>query len=71
VLIGLLGTPWHSHLAARLNPEEAAVMADRFSWGEFLPLGGISLAPMPALVAKGAQPGEALRVITEVERFAA
>jgi NAD(P)H-quinone oxidoreductase subunit 5 len=30
-LIGLLGTPWHSRLAARLNPEEAAVMADRFS----------------------------------------
>jgi len=44
VLIGLLGTPWHSRFAALLNPEEAAEMAEHFSWGEFLPLAGSSVA---------------------------
>ncbi len=44
VLIGLLGTPWHSRFAALLNPEEAAEMAEHFSWGEFLPLAGASVA---------------------------
>jgi len=44
VLIGLLGTPWHSRFAALLNPEEAAEMASHFSWAEFLPLAGSSVA---------------------------
>ena len=44
VLIGLLGTPWHSRFAALLNPEEAAEMAEHFSWAEFLPLAGASVA---------------------------
>ena len=44
VLIGLLGTPWHSRFAAFLQPEEAAEMAEHFSWGEFLPLAGASVA---------------------------
>jgi NAD(P)H-quinone oxidoreductase subunit 5 len=44
VFIGLLGTPWHSRFAALLNPEEAAEMAEHFSWGEFLPLAGSSVA---------------------------
>ncbi|MEI7952861.1 MAG: proton-conducting transporter membrane subunit, partial [Synechococcaceae cyanobacterium ELA182] len=43
-LIGLLGTPWHSRFAALLNPEEAAEMAEHFSWAEFLPLAGASVA---------------------------
>ncbi|MBE9173219.1 NAD(P)H-quinone oxidoreductase subunit 5 [Cyanobium sp. LEGE 06143] len=44
VLIGLLGTPWNSRFAALLEPEEAAEMAAQFSWGEFLPLAGASVA---------------------------
>jgi NAD(P)H-quinone oxidoreductase subunit 5 len=44
VLIGLLGTPWNSRFAGLLNPEEAAEMAEHFSWGEFLPLAGASVA---------------------------
>ena len=44
VLIGLLGTPWHSRFAGLLEPEEAAEMAAHFSWGEFLPLAGASVA---------------------------
>ena len=44
VLIGLLGTPWDSRFAGLLNPEEAAEMATHFSWGEFLPLAGASVA---------------------------
>ena len=44
VLIGLLGTPWNSRFAALLDPEEAAEMAAHFSWGEFLPLAGASVA---------------------------
>ncbi|WP_115121236.1 NAD(P)H-quinone oxidoreductase subunit 5 [Synechococcus sp. UW105] len=44
VLIGLLGTPWNSRFAGLLNPEEAAEMAEHFSWSEFLPLAGASVA---------------------------
>ena len=44
VLIGLLGTPWNSRFARLLDPEEAAHMARHFSWGEFLPLAGASVA---------------------------
>ena len=44
VLIGLLGTPWHSRFAGLLDPHEAAEMAEQFSWGEFLPLAGASVA---------------------------
>jgi NAD(P)H-quinone oxidoreductase subunit 5 len=44
VLIGLLGTPWNSRFASALNAEEAAEMAHHFSWSEFLPLAGASVA---------------------------
>ena len=44
VLIGLLGTPWNSRFAGLLNPEEAAEMAEHFSWADFLPLAGASVA---------------------------
>ncbi|HGY5548733.1 MAG TPA: NAD(P)H-quinone oxidoreductase subunit 5, partial [Prochlorococcus sp.] len=44
VLIGLLGTPWNSQFAALLNPKEALEMAETFSWSEFLPLAGASVA---------------------------
>ena len=44
ILIGLLGTPWNSRFAQLLDPEEAAHMASHFSWGEFLPLAGASVA---------------------------
>ena len=44
VLIGLLGTPWHSRFAQLLDPHEAAEMAEHFSWNEFLPLAGASVA---------------------------
>jgi NAD(P)H-quinone oxidoreductase subunit 5 len=44
VLIGLLGTPWNSRFAGLLDPAEAAEMAEHFSWGEFLPLAGASVA---------------------------
>ncbi len=44
VLIGLLGTPWNSRFANLLNPEEALVMMKNFSWTEFLPLAGASVA---------------------------
>jgi len=44
VLIGLLGTPWNSRFAALLDPHEASEMAEHFSWGEFLPLAGASVA---------------------------
>jgi len=43
VLIGLLGTPWHSRFAELLDPHEAAEMAEHFSWQEFLPLAGASV----------------------------
>ncbi|MFN5696683.1 MAG: NAD(P)H-quinone oxidoreductase subunit 5 [Cyanobacteriota bacterium] len=44
VLIGLLGTPWNSRFAGLLDPHEAAEMAEHFSWKEFLPLAGASVA---------------------------
>ncbi|MBM5824989.1 MAG: NAD(P)H-quinone oxidoreductase subunit 5 [Cyanobacteria bacterium M_surface_10_m2_119] len=44
VLIGLLGTPWNSRFAFLLDPHEGAEMAEHFSWGEFLPLAGASVA---------------------------
>jgi NAD(P)H-quinone oxidoreductase subunit 5 len=44
MLIGLLGTPWNSRFAALLDPHEAAEMAEHFSWAEFLPLAGASVA---------------------------
>jgi NAD(P)H-quinone oxidoreductase subunit 5 len=44
VLIGLLGTPWNSRFARLLDPREAAHMAEHFSWPEFLPLAGASVA---------------------------
>jgi NAD(P)H-quinone oxidoreductase subunit 5 len=44
VLIGLLGTPWNSRFGALLDPHEAAEMAEHFSWSEFLPLAGASVA---------------------------
>ncbi|KZR86179.1 NAD(P)H-quinone oxidoreductase subunit 5 [Synechococcus sp. MIT S9504] len=44
VLIGLLGTPWNSRFAGLLDTEEALEMAEHFSWGEFLPLAGASVA---------------------------
>jgi NAD(P)H-quinone oxidoreductase subunit 5 len=44
VLIGLLGTPWNSRFAWFLEPEEAGKMAAHFSWNEFLPLAGASVA---------------------------
>ncbi|MCS5706758.1 NAD(P)H-quinone oxidoreductase subunit 5 [Synechococcus sp. FGCU-3] len=44
VLIGLLGTPWNSRFGYLLDPNEAAHMAEHFSWAEFLPLAGASVA---------------------------
>ena len=44
VLIGLLGAPWNSRFAGLLDPHEAAEMAAHFSWSEFLPLAGASVA---------------------------
>ena len=44
VLIGLLGTPWHSRFAELIDPEEAEHLASHFSWTEFLPLAGASVA---------------------------
>jgi NAD(P)H-quinone oxidoreductase subunit 5 len=44
VLIGLLGVPWHSRFAGLLDAKVATEMAEHFSWGEFLPLAGASVA---------------------------
>jgi NAD(P)H-quinone oxidoreductase subunit 5 len=44
VLIGLLGTPWNSRFGNLVDPVEAAEVAKEFSWGEFLPLAGASVA---------------------------
>jgi NAD(P)H-quinone oxidoreductase subunit 5 len=44
ILIGFLGTPWNSRFARTLDPGEALEMAHHFSWGEFLPLAGASVA---------------------------
>ena len=43
-LIGLLGTPWNSRFGNLVDPLEAAEVAEHFSWGEFLPLAGASVA---------------------------
>jgi len=43
VLVGLLGTPWNSRFGNLLDPQEAAEVAEHFSWGEFLPLAGASV----------------------------
>lgn len=42
--IGLLGVPWHSRFAALLDPHEAMVLMEEFSWSHFLPLAGASVA---------------------------
>ena len=44
VLVGLLGVPWNSRFGFLLDPHEAAEVAEHFSWGEFLPLAGASVA---------------------------
>jgi len=44
VLVGLLGVPWNSRFGNLLDPHEAAEAAAHFSWGEFLPLAGASVA---------------------------
>ncbi|WP_216915158.1 MULTISPECIES: NAD(P)H-quinone oxidoreductase subunit 5 [unclassified Synechococcus] len=44
VMIGLLGTPWNSRFGNLVDPVEAAEVAKEFSWGEFLPLAGASVA---------------------------
>jgi NAD(P)H-quinone oxidoreductase subunit 5 len=44
VLIGLLGTPWNSRFVALVDPHEYVHMAKAFSWAEFLPLAGASVA---------------------------
>jgi NAD(P)H-quinone oxidoreductase subunit 5 len=44
VLIGLLGMPWNSRFAALVDPHEAVEMAENFSWQDFLPLAGSSVA---------------------------
>jgi NAD(P)H-quinone oxidoreductase subunit 5 len=43
-LVGLLGVPWNSRFGTLLDPHEAAEAAAHFSWGEFLPLAGASVA---------------------------
>jgi NAD(P)H-quinone oxidoreductase subunit 5 len=44
VLVGLLGVPWNSRFGLLLDPHEAAEVAEHFSWAEFLPLAGASVA---------------------------
>mgnify|MGYP003311917799 CR=1 FL=1 len=44
VLIGFLGVPWNSIFANLLDPVEAIEAAEKFSWGEFLPLATASVA---------------------------
>ncbi|MFZ9714567.1 MAG: NADH-quinone oxidoreductase subunit L, partial [Vulcanococcus sp.] len=44
VLVGLLGVPWNSRFGYLLDPHEAAEVAEHFSWSEFLPLAGASVA---------------------------
>ena len=44
VLVGLLGMPWNSIFGNLLDPQEAAEVAEHFSWSEFLPLAGASVA---------------------------
>ncbi|NCV91414.1 MAG: NADH-quinone oxidoreductase subunit L [Synechococcaceae bacterium WB7_3xG_012] len=40
---GLLGVPWNSRFGTLLDPQEAAEVAEHFSWSEFLPLAGASV----------------------------
>ena len=42
--IGLLGVPWNSRFAALLDPHEAMVLMEEFSWAHFLPLAAASVA---------------------------
>ena len=44
MLVGLLGMPWNSIFGNLLDPQEAAEVAEHFSWSEFLPLAGASVA---------------------------
>jgi len=44
VFIGLLGVPWNSRFGALLNPHEAMVLMEEFSWSHFLPMAGASVA---------------------------
>jgi NAD(P)H-quinone oxidoreductase subunit 5 len=44
VLIGFIGVPWNSIFANLLDPVEAIEAAEKFSWGEFLPLATASVA---------------------------
>lgn len=44
LFIGLLGVPWNSRFAALLDPHEAMVLMEEFSWSHFLPLAGASVA---------------------------
>jgi len=44
LFIGLLGVPWNSRFAALLDPHEATVLMEEFSWSHFLPLAGASVA---------------------------
>tara|TARA_Y100001968_G_scaffold205834_1_gene189040 strand:- start:217 stop:1131 length:915 start_codon:yes stop_codon:yes gene_type:complete len=44
VLIGFIGVPWNSIFANLLDPNEAIEAAEKFSWGEFLPLATASVA---------------------------
>ena len=43
-LIGFIGVPWNSIFANLLDPGEAIEAAEKFSWGEFLPLATASVA---------------------------
>ncbi len=44
VLIGFIGVPWNSIFANLLDRQEAIEAAEKFSWGEFLPLATASVA---------------------------
>lgn len=44
LFVGLLGVPWNSRFAALLDPHEAMVLMEEFSWSRFLPLAGASVA---------------------------
>ena len=43
ILIGFLGTPWHSTFGFLLDPSEATEVAENFTWGSFLPLAAASV----------------------------
>ena len=44
LFIGFIGVPWNSIFANLLDPSEAIEAAEKFSWGEFLPLATASVA---------------------------